>query len=605
MSKYVDAIGDPFVNQYKRKTPPWGPVGYCVYKRTYSRKVEGEDRTEEWWETVRRCCNGIIKIGGKFTDNEIKTLYDKVFNLKCSFSGRALWQLGTETVDRLGADSLQNCWSLAVTDPVEAFCFTFDELMLGGGVGFNIQREFVYEMPKVKYDVKVVRRDEKDVDFIVPDNREGWVDLLRRTLTAFYYTGKSFDYSTICVRGKGAPIKGFGGTASGPEDLCNGIEQICNILRGRVGKKLRPIDCLDIMNIIGSVVVAGNVRRSAQVALGDMDDRQYLDAKNWGKGAIPNWRSMSNNSVVCNDFKHLPSKFWSGYNGEGEPYGLINMKNCQTYGRLADGKGYRPDRNVTSVNPCAEIPLVGSSGINGQVGGESCNLAEIFLPNLAGQEEFKDVDKHLKFVKLSCDKHGKGANVTYLRQDAAESFKMIRQELHDAGAIVTSSGGRRLLSASVGPNRSQTSLHYLGIAHDLFVWSAMIDPFNDPYIVERSDDRQWTVWARATKDGPLTTNSNKIVRGYTYDHNEIDVTGRFINVTKVFEHHGWHGISARSSFFTRKNKMGAEWWHFQYEAALSPGDRFGDQLLLSNKMSKLQTYSLWNHRNVRWKKSWF
>lgn len=404
MPKYIDAINDDFVSQYKDKTPPWGPVGYCVYKRTYARKVEGEGRTEEWWETVRRCCNGIIKIGGKFTDKEIRTLYDKVFNLKCNFSGRALWQLGTETVDRLGGDSMMNCWGINCNDPVGAFCFTFEELMLGGGVGFNVQREFVYEMPKVKYDVRVVRRDEKDVDFIVPDNREGWVELLRRVLNAFYFTGKSFDYSTICVRGKGAVIKSFGGTASGPEDLCEGIDHISRILRGRVGKKLRPIDCLDIMDIIGSIVVAGNVRRSALLCLGDMDDRQYLDAKNWSKGAIPNWRAMSNNSVVCNEIEHLPSKFWSGYNGEGEPYGLVNLKNCQTYGRIVDGKGYRPDKNVSIVNPCAEIALVGHSGIEGQTGGESCNLAEIYLPNLKDEREFCQVaELALKATKtISC-----------------------------------------------------------------------------------------------------------------------------------------------------------------------------------------------------------
>lgn len=352
MSQYITKISPDFVNQYANRTPPWGPIGYIVYKRTYSRPVAGEGRTEEWWETIHRCCNGILSIGGRFTTQEIENLYDKVFNLKCCFSGRALWQLGTSTVDKIGGDSLMNCWGTAVNDPIKIFCFVFDELMLGGGVGFNIQREFVYEMPKVKYAVDVVRRDEKDVDFIVPDNRGGWIELLRRVLQAFYVTGKSFHYSTICVRGKGTPIRSFGGTASGPEDLCNGIEEICKILTSRVGKKLRPIDCLDIMNIIGSIVIAGNVRRSAQIALGDMDDWQYLDAKNWGKGDVPNWRAMSNNSVICNDFEHLPSKFWSGYNGEGEAYGLVHLKNCQTYGRMKDGKGYRPDRDVVSVNPC-------------------------------------------------------------------------------------------------------------------------------------------------------------------------------------------------------------------------------------------------------------
>lgn len=395
--QYVDHINDEFVKKYKHKTPPWGPVGFLVFRRTYARDIveNGEKRKEEWWETVRRCCNGILDIGGKFTKDEIETLYDKVFNLKCSFSGRALWQLGTDTVKRLGGDSLQNCWLTAVNNPVEPFCFTFNELMLGGGVGFNIQSEFIYEMPIVKHDVNVIRRDEKDVDFIVPDNREGWVELLRRTLSAFFFSGKSFSYSTICIRGKGVPISGFGGVASGPEDLCRGIGQICEILKTRHGKKLRSIDCLDIKNILGSVVVAGNVRRSAQIALGDANDHLYLDAKNWGKGEVPNWRAMSNNSIVCNAYEYLPEKFWSGYNGDGEPYGLVNLKNFRAYGRLADGKNYRPDKKVCGVNPCSEIGLES---------GEACNLAEIFLPNIANESEFKLVAELVyKVVKsISC-----------------------------------------------------------------------------------------------------------------------------------------------------------------------------------------------------------
>jgi adenosylcobalamin-dependent ribonucleoside-triphosphate reductase len=388
VSAFVDSISEDFVRKYKNKVPPFGPVGLVTYKRTYARRVSGENRTEEWRETVQRCCNGILAIGGKFTKDEIETLYDKVFNLKCSFSGRALWQLGTDTVKKLGGDSLQNCWVVACSNPVESFCFAFNELMLGGGVGFNIQRETVYEMPKVQFNTDIVRRDEKDVDFIVPDNREGWVELLRRVLSSFFFTGKSFSYSTICVRGKGSLIRGFGGVASGPEDLCRGIESIIGVLKQRIGKKLRPIDCLDIMNLVGSVVVAGNVRRSAQLALGDMDDFQYLDAKNWSKGPVPNWRAMSNNSVVCNDFEHLPQKFWSGYNGDGEAYGLINLSNCRRYGRLIDGTGYRPDPHVIATNPCGEIPL--ASAADGSAG-ESCNLSEIFLPNLKDEEEFRQV----------------------------------------------------------------------------------------------------------------------------------------------------------------------------------------------------------------------
>ena len=77
-----------------------------------------------------------------------------------------------------------------------------------------------------------------------------------------------------------------------------GITEISKVLNNRAGKKVRPIDCLDVMNIIGRIVKAGNVRRSAQIAIGDMDDLQYLNAKRWDLGNIPNWRDASNNSIV-------------------------------------------------------------------------------------------------------------------------------------------------------------------------------------------------------------------------------------------------------------------------------------------------------------------
>ena len=381
MKNYVDSLPSSFVKKYESKVVPWGPLGYITYKRTYARKLDGEKGTEEWWQTIKRCVDTVLNIG-KFTEEEATYLYDSTFNLKCSFSGRAMWQLGTDTMRRFGGDSLMNCWVVSVNDPIKPFCFAFNELMLGGGMGFNIQRENVYEIPKVRHAVKVVRRDEKDVDYIVPDNREGWIQLLQKTLEAFFFTGKSFCFSTICIRAKGAKIKGFGGVASGPEDLCRGIEQICDVLTKRVGKKLRPCDCLDIMNIVGSVVVSGNVRRSAQLALGDPDDYLYLSAKDWTRHKLPPWRQMSNNSVACNQFMHLTDSFWRGYAGEGEPYGMINLDNCRKFGRIADGADYRPDKKIVGTNPCGELP---------QESMEACNLCEIFLPRIESVAEFMKI----------------------------------------------------------------------------------------------------------------------------------------------------------------------------------------------------------------------
>jgi ribonucleotide reductase alpha subunit len=339
--------------------------------------VTGE--TEEWWQTIERCCNGLLDIGGVFTQTEIHDLYQNVFNLKCCFSGRALWQLGTDNVTRIGSDSLQNCWHVTVNS-TEAFCFTFNQLMLGGGVGFNITPEIVYELPRVKYAVSIRRVDSNDVDLIVTDNREGWVELLRRVLDCFFVTGKNLTYSTNCVRSKDALIKGFGGVASGPENLVKGIAQIVAILQGQANGKLRPIDCLDIMNIIGSIVVAGNVRRSAELAIGDMNDILFLEAKSWDTRVVPNWRNQSNNSVECNDFESLPNAYWDNYSdASGEPYGLINLGLCKTHGRLIDGPNYREDLGVTGVNPCGEITLEPY---------EPCNLFELMLPNIHSLEEF-------------------------------------------------------------------------------------------------------------------------------------------------------------------------------------------------------------------------
>ncbi|MHA1590938.1 MAG: ribonucleoside-triphosphate reductase, adenosylcobalamin-dependent [Candidatus Heimdallarchaeaceae archaeon] len=375
-------LSKKFVEKYKDKTPPWGPVGYITYKRTYSRRIEELNRTEEWYETVERCVNGILNIGGRFTEGEMEKLYDHVFNLRCSFSGRALWQLGTDTVDKIGGDSLQNCWCVKVNDPVKPFCFTFNELMLGGGVGFNILPEYVYELPEIKYNVNIERIDSNDVDFIVSDNREGWVKLLSKVLKAFYYSGKDLSYSTSCIRPRGRSIKSFGGTASGSEDLVKGISKIVSILQSRYRKKLRPIDCLDIMNLIGGIVVAGNVRRSAEIALGSPSDRLFLNAKNWNIQNVPNWRAMSNNSIIVNDTTLLPQDFWDKFKDEGEPIGLFNLDACRSFGRIIDGQDEGRDPRVVGCNPCGEISLESY---------EPCNLAEIFLPNVKNTEVLTEV----------------------------------------------------------------------------------------------------------------------------------------------------------------------------------------------------------------------
>jgi ribonucleoside-triphosphate reductase len=365
---------------------PWSTVGYLTYKRTYSRQLEDGNRSEEFHETVDRvlkACHEQLHVG--FSKEEEERFRNYMLQLKCSVAGRFMWQLGTQTVDRLGLASLQNCAFTVVDGPIRPFTWCMDMLALGSGVGYNIQRKHVEKLPEVRtWFKRPTRTDDGGADFIIPDSREGWVKFLGKTLKSAFLSEQpnrgTFTYSTQAVRGKGTPIKGFGGVASGPEELCWGIDEISKILEHRRGRKLSPIDALDIMNIIGAIIVAGNVRRSAQIAIGDPDDVEFLLAKRFDLGNVPSWRAMSNNSVVCNSIDDLHPFFWQGYEGKGEPYGLINLELSRQVGRL--GEFEYPDPNIEGYNPCAEQSLEPF---------ETCCLSEVFLPNVTSCEEFFDI----------------------------------------------------------------------------------------------------------------------------------------------------------------------------------------------------------------------
>ena len=361
MEYISDILPEEFLKPYMSKKPKWGynGLGEIVYKRTYSR-IKEDGTNEEWWETVARCINGAQKIGADYTTKEAQQLYDYIFNLKCNFAGRMLWQLGTSTVDRFGANSLLNCWGVCIRD-IDDFCFIFENLMLGGGVGFSIRKEDVHDLPRVKEDVTVTHKKTNDADFIVPDTREGWVKLLKKVLKSFFYTGESFTYSTILVRSGGEPIRGFGGKASGPGILIEGIEKICNVIRERESKKLRSIDVLDICNIVASIVIAGNIRRSATIALGDPDDYLFLRAKRWDLGNVPNWRAMSNNTIYADSYDHISDAVWKTYDGSGEPYGFFNLPLSQKNARVGD----KSKDKCETLNPCC---LVGDTLIETNFG---------------------------------------------------------------------------------------------------------------------------------------------------------------------------------------------------------------------------------------------
>jgi len=139
--KYPSVLPDRIKHLMRDTKVPWGPVGLVTYKRTYSRHLDEDDNSspkEDFWQTLSRCLQGLLDINGALTLRELECMAGYLIQLKCCLSGRHLWQLGTKTVERLGGDSLQACWSVRCDEPIHPFTFNFNELMLGGGVGFSL-----------------------------------------------------------------------------------------------------------------------------------------------------------------------------------------------------------------------------------------------------------------------------------------------------------------------------------------------------------------------------------------------------------------------------------------------------------------------------------
>lgn len=372
-------LKDKFVEKYKKIKPPFGfnGLGEIQYYRAYSRLKE-DGSNEQWYETIRRVVEGtysvqkrhIIKNGLGWSENKAhksaEEMYDRMFNMKFLPPGRGLWAMGSKPIEEKGLfGALNNCAFVSTNnidkDLSKPFLFMMDKSMLGVGTGFDVDGG-----NKLKIKSPIIN----GFTYIIPDTREGWVESVRYLLDA-YFKGESlpeFDYSKI--REKGAPIKGFGGKSSGPEPLKKLHKDINELLNERIGDYLTEENIADIMNKIGVCVVSGNVRRTAQIMLGDEDDEEFMSLKDYtwdgekyigSKAHRAPFGWTSNNSVRCKigqDYSVLAKQ--TGLNGEP---GYLWMENARNYGRMSEAPDYK-DKKAVGVNPCLsyDTPLLTNLG---------------------------------------------------------------------------------------------------------------------------------------------------------------------------------------------------------------------------------------------------
>ena len=403
-------ISDDFVETYKAKKAPFGyrdaagnSVGEITFLRTYSRKkIDGTKET--WVDVCERVINGMYSLQkdhckkNRLPWNDAKAqasakeAFDRLFNLKWTPPGRGLWMMGTQIVNvQKNSAALQNCAFVSTSEmtknnPAKPFAFLMEASMLGVGVGFDDKG--------ADKDFTIYESEKPTVTIVISDDREGWAEATSALINSYLKSDQSpveFDYSLI--RPLGSLIKTFGGTASGPDPLIKLHKAIRKTFTGRNGQKLTRKDIADIGNLIGVCVVSGNVRRSAELLIGRIDDQDFLNLKNSEvfpernsyDSENPGWGWMSNNSVEVSVGQDL-SAIVDGIARNGEP-GVIWMDMSRKYGRLADPANNK-DHRVAGFNPCAEQSLESY---------ECCTLVETYLGRHDSLEDYK---RTLKFAYL-------------------------------------------------------------------------------------------------------------------------------------------------------------------------------------------------------------
>ncbi|MFC1685592.1 fused protease/ribonucleoside-triphosphate reductase [Nanoarchaeota archaeon] len=390
-------LNGTFINRYRNAKPPFGfnGLGELVYRRTYSR-IKEDGTNEEWFETVERVVNGTYTMQKRWIEERglrwieskgqrsAQEMYERIFNMKFLPPGRGLWAMGSQITEERGLfAALNNCAFVSTEnlkeDLAAPFTFLMDASMLGVGVGFDTKGagQIIVKGPDL-------RRQKEFFD--IPDTREGWVESVRILMESYFLGTPEVDFGYDKVRPAGQLIKGFGGLSSGPDPLKELHEDIRLILEGEIGQPISARAIVDLQNIIGKCVVAGNVRRTAEIVFGDAESEDYLDLKNYQVN--PERESFgwaSNNSVFAEpgmDYKYAGERVKIN----GEP-GFAWLKNMQRFGRMKDGVNNK-DRKARGGNPCLEQTLESY---------ELCCLVETFPFR---HESLEDYKRTLKFAYL-------------------------------------------------------------------------------------------------------------------------------------------------------------------------------------------------------------
>ncbi len=329
-----------------------------IHKSRYARYIPEKQRRETWEETVGRY---VDYWGDKLPEADAKEARKAIENLEVMPSMRALMTAG----DALDRDNVAgfNCSYMPIDHP-KAFDEMMYVLMCGTGAGFSVERQYIQKLPEVAEDFH-----ETDSVIHVSDSKIGWAKAYRE-LIAMLYSGQVPKWDVSGVRPSGAPLKTFGGRASGPEPLEDLFRFTVDIFRAAAGRKLSSVECHDVCCKIAQIVVVGGVRRSALIGLSNLTDDRIRRAKS-GQWWIDNpQRGLANNSACYTekpDFEAFLNEWTSLYESRSGERGMFSRVASQKQA----AKNERRDATYDfGTNPCSEIILRPY---------QFCNLSEVVV----------------------------------------------------------------------------------------------------------------------------------------------------------------------------------------------------------------------------------
>lgn len=333
-----------------------------IFYRTYSHWLDDALRREFYWEAVDRYL-GFLK--SRFADNDKiqpriwKSMRDQMLALGVMPSMRAFWAAGKAAeADNV---TLYNC-SFMGMDSISSFSEILYILMCGTGGGFSVESKFVNKLPVVKPQTAGGAGT-----YVIPDSKKGWADALKFGLET-WFSGQDVEFDYSQIRPKGARLKTMGGRASGPEPLKKLLDYTRAAIMQAQGRKLTPLEVMDIVCEIAEIVVVGGVRRSSLICLSDLGCIEIRHSKDFSVGAFPIRRYMTNISAAY-DEKPSATKFMEEWlalmrSGSGER-GIFNRYSAQ---KRAPRR--RDSSKIEGTNPCGEIMLRDK---------EFCNLSEVVV----------------------------------------------------------------------------------------------------------------------------------------------------------------------------------------------------------------------------------